>query len=87
MAISQANIQSLHQAAAFAEDLRIAYRQLKQLQARMDLYQAGTNIVFNAAVNAAIPAAERAQIATMKPELDTLILSWETGYAGIISPA
>lgn len=86
MAINKALIQSFYSAANFLDTLRTTYQQAKAAQAKIALYQSGTDPQFNAAVNAIIPAADRARIAQMRVQIDALIVSWESDYLDIINP-
>lgn len=86
MAINKALILSFYDAANFIDMLRGTYQQAKTANAKISLYQAGTDPSFNAAINAIIPPVDRQRIATMKTHLETLLAAWEGTYDDIINP-
>jgi len=71
------SVQSAHQ---LLGDLRSIYHDCKLLQEKLALYQAGTDIVFNAAINAIFTVDERIDLNNMLANIDTLVAHWETDH-------
>jgi hypothetical protein len=62
------------------------YRTAKALSAKLALYQANTDPTFNAAFNAVFDVAgDRAAIADMIGDLNTLIADWESTHGDVIT--
>ena len=82
---ARARIEAVGKAGGTLDQLRGVYRTAKALQAKLALYQAGTDPTFNAAFNAVFDvAADRSAIADMIGDLNTLIGDWETTHADVI---
>jgi hypothetical protein len=73
-------LQSVNQAANLLNALRGVHVQAKTVQAHMALYQAGTNPTFNATINAAFGSAQRAELADMLADINTLVSDWEVNH-------
>lgn len=79
-----ARLQSARDATNLLQLLRATYATAKQVRDALTLYQAGTDPIFNAAVNALFSASERSEIGAMAAQLTTLVSDWEAQHAGAI---
>ena len=59
------------------------YFQANDLRSALALYQDGTDPVFNAAFNTLFTNAERAELALMIGQLDTLLTDWAANHAWV----
>jgi hypothetical protein len=64
--------------------VRSVYESGKQVQLALALYQAGTDPVFNAAVNALFTSAERTELGQMLAQINALVTDWETNHRGAL---
>lgn len=64
--------------------IRNLYESGRQIQALLALYQAGSDPTFNAAINALYTTAERAELAAMLAQVNTLVTDWQTNHAGAV---
>lgn len=80
----RSTINSQEKAAALLGQLRTIYNQAQIAKASVDLYGSGTDATFNAAVNAIFTAGERAQLATMLGNLNTLVTAWTTNHSTLL---
>jgi len=64
--------------------IRGLYASCKSAQELMARYQAGTDTVFNGAINALYSSAERTEISQMLTQINQLVLSWEADHRGAI---
>jgi hypothetical protein len=87
MAINQAIMQKINGVLALVQNVRGLYGEAKSFQAKVALYQSGTDPAFNAAANAVLPVADRARLATLATTLAPLIAELETNYADFINPS
>lgn len=76
----QATTQSVSEATNVLNALRSVYSQAKTAQRLITLYQAGTDPVFNAAVNAIFTSAQRAELSNMLGDVNTLLTDWEANH-------
>lgn len=79
-----AKLQSARDATNLLQLLRATYTTAKQVQSALALYQAGTDPVFVAAINALFTSAERSELGAMGAQLATLVSDWEASHAGAI---
>jgi hypothetical protein len=61
--------------------IRGIYAEAKQVQAALALYQSGSDVVFNAAVNAIFSAAERSELLILLTQLNALVTDWEANHS------
>lgn len=64
--------------------IRNIYESGKQVQAALTLYQAGSDVAFNAAINAIFTTAERQELGQMLSQINALITDWEANHAGAL---
>jgi hypothetical protein len=76
---------SVADAHGLLDDYRAAYRACKRIQARVALYQAGTNTVFNATANATYDSAQRAELVAMLAQVNALVTNWETNHLSAVT--
>lgn len=81
---TRAAIDSANKAMALLPYLQEVYRQAQAAQIAINLYNAGTEPAFNTAVNQIFTAGERAQLATMLGNLNTLVTAWTTNHATLL---
>ena len=86
MAINKALIRKVYDVGNLLDGVRNLYIEAKGIQAKVALYQAGTDSQFNAAVNAIIPLADRQRLATLSTSLGSIITDLETNYSDLINP-
>ncbi len=84
-ATAQARITAVERAASVLGTLRTIYFHSQQLQAMLQLYQAGTDPTLNAAFNALFTVADRQELATMIGQLQALAVDWETNHASVLA--
>lgn len=65
--------------------LRTIYAHMDELQTMLATYQAGTDPALNAALNTVYTVGERAELAAMIAELNTLKTAWEVAHPWISS--
>lgn len=82
---SAAKLQSIRDAANLLQLFRALYSQAKLIQTALTLYQANTDPVFNAAVNALFSTSERSELNTMAQQINTLVTDWETNHIGALN--
>lgn len=73
-----------NQAAALLPQLQAVYQQALAVVAMVDLYQAGTDPLFNEAVNDVFTVAERTKLGQMATNLRTLVTAWQNNHAAIL---
>lgn len=81
---TKAAIDSANKAMALLPYLQEVYRHAQQAQTAINLYNAGTEPAFNTAVNQIFTAGERAQLATMLGNLNTLVNAWAANHATLL---
>ena len=81
---SETKIRAVARAGNVLGKLRTVYLYGKEVQAALALYQAGTDPVFNAAVDAVFTSAERAELGVMLGEINTLVSAWEANHAAAL---
>lgn len=77
-------IRAVNRAGNVLGRLRTLYSNAKEIQAALELYQAGTDPAFNAAVDALFSSAERADLGVMLGNINTLVTAWETNHAAAL---
>lgn len=77
-------VNSYSRAAAVLPQLQTIYQQAQAVQSAVNDYQAGTDADFVAAVNTIFTAGERAQLATMLGNLNTLVTAWTNNHATLL---
>jgi hypothetical protein len=77
-------VTSYSSAAALLPQLQQIYQQSQAVQAAINLYNAGTDADFNSAINSIFTAEERAQLATMLANLNTLVTAWANNHATLL---
>lgn len=87
MALTQAQIESAYAALSFGYDAKQLYDQIAAMVTKIDRYLAGTDLVFNAAVDAVVSAEDRARIAALRTPLADMKTMLETDYPDFIAPA
>lgn len=87
MAFDQARSKSasLVHAADVLNSVKIAYVKMKDVAAIYDLYIAGTDATFNAAVNAIFNASDLAELAAIATHYRTWCTEIETNHSSIIN--
>lgn len=81
---STAKAQSVREANNLLANIQAAYAALKIVQASMAKYQANSDPVFNAAVNALFGASERTELGQMLAGANALASDWETSHLGAL---
>lgn len=81
---TQTKIVAVNEATALLPKIRIAYNELKALQALLARYKAGTDASFVASVNAIYPAADRAELAAVIAHTNALVTELETNHKAAI---
>lgn len=76
---------SYGEAASLLPKLQAIYRQCQEVDDAITLYQSNTNADFNTAINAIFTPAERAQLATMLTNVQTLTAAWEANHATLLA--
>jgi len=66
--------------------IRDVYQSGKQIQTLLALYQANSDPTFTAAVNALYSGPERAELAVMLGQINTLVTDWTNNHAGAVAP-
>jgi hypothetical protein len=80
----QAKLNSIKKATALLGELRGIYDQCLKMQAALALYTAGTDAVFNAAVDDIYTIAEKQELNQMLTEVDALVSDWQTNHGGLL---
>jgi len=75
-----AKILAVGQASNLLGTLQSVYQQAKQLQILLLKYNANTDPVFTAAVNAVYTSAERTELGAMLTTVNALLTDWETNH-------
>jgi hypothetical protein len=83
---TRATIQSVALGLGIWDEIRSVYQRAKSAQARLNLYQAGTDPKFNATVNNIFTAGERAELAQMLTQINNLVNDWELNHVDVIGP-
>ena len=83
-AVVQARLNSMSRAATVLPQLQTIYRQAQFAQSAINAYTAGTDPVFNQAVNDIFSAGERAQLQTMLTQLNSLVSAWTTNHSTLL---
>lgn len=83
--LSTVKLQSSRDATNLLQLFRALYAEAKVIQAALTKYQANSDPIFNAAVNALFSASERTELNTMAQQINTLVTDWETNHANAIS--
>ena len=76
----EAKSASTRAANVLLNDVRELYRRGKDVQAKLALYQAGTDPAFNSAIQALFVVAERQDLNNMLNEINTLVTHWEADH-------
>lgn len=76
--------ESINKATSVRNGVKIVHRQAKSVKGLMDTYIAGTDPVFNTAINGIYTAAQRAELDVVRGKLATLIADLETNHASLI---
>lgn len=84
MAYDSTTRNSQYDAMAILDKIRNIYRDCKSAQASLNLYQAGTDPTFNAAINALHPPAERTELGQMLTQINALVADFEQNHATAI---
>jgi hypothetical protein len=85
---ARARIEAVAKAGGTLDQIQSIYRTAKALQAKLALYQAGTDVTFNAAFNAVFDVVgDRNAIADMIGDLNALIADWESTHADVLAGA
>jgi methyl coenzyme M reductase alpha subunit len=77
-------INSVYRAANLLDRVRGAYAAAKAVSTELTAYQAGTDVAYNAAVNALFSAAQRAELSAVAAQLATLVADWELNHASLV---
>lgn len=77
-------LNSYSRAAALLGQLQDIHQQAKDVQSSVNDYQAGADPDFVAAINAVFTAGERAQLAAMLGNLNTLVTAWTANHAALL---
>lgn len=80
----QPRLDSIHKATGIIGQLRTIFRLSKTARAALLLYQAGTDTVFNEAVDAVFPVGERQELNQMLTQLDALVSDWEANHPELL---
>jgi len=83
---TQARLDSIHAATALLEQLRALLTQGRAAQASLELYTAGTDAVFNTAVEEIFTGPERAKVNQMFAQVDVLVTNWEANHLDLLEP-
>jgi hypothetical protein len=75
---------SMRDAFDLIDRVRALYLHAKEMQERLQRYQANTDATFTAAVNAVYTAAERQELSQMLQQVNTLVTDWEANHATAI---
>lgn len=75
-------ISSIYLAVGLMNDVRGLYTQAKSVQSKLALYTANTDATFKAATDAIFTSAERAELAAMLGQINTLVTDWEVNHKG-----
>jgi DNA invertase Pin-like site-specific DNA recombinase len=81
---TQDKLNSIHRALELIDVLVGTYNQVKAVQSSLLLYQAGTDQVFNDAIDASFTLQERQELNQMLSQLDALATDWETNHSVIL---
>lgn len=81
---TSARLTSARDATNLPQLYRALYNEAKLIQAALARYQAGTDTVFVAAVNALLTSAERQELSTMAQQINTLVADWEANHQSAI---
>lgn len=82
---ARARITAVERAASVLGTLRTIYFHSQQLQAILQLYQAGTDPTLNATFNTLFTVTDRQELATMIGQLQALAADWETNHASVLA--
>ena len=80
----QGRLDSIHKATGIVAEVRTIFRLSKTAQASLLLYQAGTDAVFNEAVDAVFTSAERQELNQMLTQLNALVNDWSANHAELL---
>lgn len=83
---TRAKLQSVRNAEQLLPTVYATYQLAKTAQGMLQLYQAGTDQVFNAAVNAMLTVAERQELGQMLAQINALVADWEANHPAAILP-
>jgi len=81
---TRAKITSVTNAAILVQTIQATYRDAKTAQGLLNLYTAGSDTVFNSAVNALFTSGERSELGQMLTQLNSLISDWEANHAAVL---
>jgi len=81
---AQQRLQAIHRAITLINKLLQAYSICLELSSALELYQAGTDAAFNAAIDSSFDAAERDQLAQMLTQADSLTVNWSANHAELL---
>lgn len=82
---AQTKIRAVGRAGNVLGLLRTIYAHMDELSSMLATYQASTDPALNAALNAVYSSAERAELAAMIGQLNTLKADWEAAHPWITS--
>ena len=83
---TKSTIYSVALALGVWDEIRSVYQRAKSAQARLQLYQAGTDLKLNAAINTIFTSAERTELGQMLAQINSLVTNWETNHPDVIGP-
>jgi hypothetical protein len=84
-ATSRAKIASVEKASHLIQIVYSVYAQAKSAQGLLNLYTAGTEIAFVAAVNAMLTSSERTELGQVLTQINALVTDLETNHASLIT--
>ena len=73
-------LNSLNRASALLNEIRTVYSAAKAVQSKLTLYNANTDPIFNAAINATLTSAERTELSQMLTQVNALLADWESNH-------
>lgn len=77
-------VDAANRAAAVLPQLQQIYRQSQAVSAAITLYQASTDTLFNQAVDDIFSGAEKAELADMLANLQTLTAAWAANHSTLL---
>lgn len=72
--------ESIQKATTVLADIRSIYTDAKRMQEKLALYNAATDLTFNAMIDALFSVAERTELGNMLAEVNALVLDWEANH-------
>lgn len=83
---TQQQINNRQYAKQLLNEMGIVYNRGRSIKTKLDLYLAGTNLDFNAVMDAVFDEAERTKLNQMLTPLATMIDDWKTNHLGLLFP-